>query len=122
MATSSFTSRISPHVQEQLNLANKARQRGSVSDEFKHLENAHVLGQSSTYHHTRVHLLMMFWGVRQSDWREVVGQVLRTIGAVTKTYLGWIPTGNTGGTDISPFKPLPIAPEMEAKISAAKSA
>ena len=117
----SFTTRISPYVSQQLSFALNARQHGSVADEFEHLENAHVLGQSSTYHHTRVHLMMLLWGFRQRDLKEIRGQIVRTIGAVTKTCLGWIPTGNTGGSNISPFKPLPIAPELAEKISAARA-
>jgi hypothetical protein len=56
---------------------------------------------------------MMFWGFRQVSVKEIVGQITRIIGAATKTVFGWIPSGNTGGSNISPFKPLPIPSDLQ---------
>ncbi|WP_288389267.1 DUF3703 domain-containing protein, partial [uncultured Alteromonas sp.] len=39
---------------------------------------------------------------------------IRIVGAATKTAIGLVPKGNTGGTDISPFKRLPISAENQA--------
>jgi len=43
-----------------------------------------------------------------------------TIGAATKTAVGLIPTGNTGVSNVSPFKRMPI-PEDLADILASAS-
>jgi hypothetical protein len=63
---------------------------------------------------------MFTWGWRHGNIRECVGQTLRIVGAATKTALGLVPTGNTGGSNISPFKRLPVAPELEALIRSAQ--
>lgn len=105
---------IDPSVSEELRAAAAEEAAGRTAASFRHLERAHVLGQASTYQHVRVHIQMLFWAVRHRVPREAAGQVLRIIGAATKTALGWIPTGNTGGSDISPFKPLPIPEDLQA--------
>lgn len=117
---STFTQKITPAVNAELELARCSREQGDISTEFHHLENAHVLGQRSTWLHVKVHLLMMLWGFRNHSIKEVLGQIFRTVGAATKTAIGLIPDGNTGGANISPFKPLPLSPEHAAVISQAQ--
>ncbi len=117
---SAFSRNIAPHVQAELSLAARAEAAGQAATAFGHLERAHVLGQASTAHHVRVHAQMLLWGLRQRDGRECLGQVLRIIGAATKTAIGLVPSGNTGGTNISPFKPLPVAPDLAALIQDAR--
>ena len=111
---------IKPYVVQELADAKNAKISGHPAAEFKHLENAHVLGQASTILHTKVHVLMFFWAVRQVNIKECLGQVLRIIGALTKTAIGFIPSGNTGGSNVSPLKVLPISPELNAIIAKAK--
>jgi hypothetical protein len=48
------------------------------------------------------------------------GQVYRLAGAATKTFIGLVPSGNTGGTNVSPFKPMPIDPELAKIIERSK--
>jgi hypothetical protein len=117
---SQFTQRITPAVNAELTLAKAARAQGDTVGEFHHLENAHVLGQRSTWLHVKVHLLMMLWGFRNRSLKEVAGQLFRTVGAATKTAIGLIPDGNTGGANISPFKPLALSKEHAALIEKAQ--
>lgn len=116
----SFYRNILPHVEAALSDARRARANGDLADEFKHLEIAHVLGQESTRLHTKVHWLMLTYAIRQSAPREFFGQLLRIIGAATKTVFGLVPQGNTGGANVSPFKPMPIAPEVKQLIDQAR--
>ena len=81
------------------------------------MERAHVLGQSSTFEHVRVHYHMFAWGVRNRNYSEILGQILRLIGAAVLTPLGLIPKGNTGGSNISPFKSMPIPSDLETKLN-----
>tara|TARA_R110001583_G_scaffold182901_1_gene341032 strand:+ start:1283 stop:1567 length:285 start_codon:yes stop_codon:yes gene_type:complete len=76
---------------------------------FAALEDAHVIGQHSTFYHCLIHCKMLQHVLRNRDWRAILGQVIRIIGATTKTAIGLVPEGNTGGTNISPFKRLPIS-------------
>jgi Protein of unknown function (DUF3703). len=85
---------------------------GHSAGAFRHLERAHVLAQSNTYQHTRVHWLMLKHGVREKDRREIAGQVLRIGGAATKTPLGIYPKGNTGGANVNPLRPMPIETDL----------
>ena len=116
-----FTKNITPFVELELTLASEAKAEGSVNVEFTHLENAHVLGQESTYWHVRVHVLMLFWAFRISRLKEFLGQLFRIIGAATKTVFGLVPQGNTGGANVSPFKVMAIHPEHQKIINEAKS-
>lgn len=104
----SFARNIRPFVDAELRAAG-----ADTANEFAHLERAHVLGQPSTREHVRVHWHMLLWAVRHRDAHEFFGQVLRLIGAATKTFIGLVPTGNTGGANVSPVKPMPLDPELE---------
>ena len=115
-----FTRNIRDDVESEIDLAVRSYSGGNAEQAFRHLENAHVLGQASTRLHVKVHWLMLCWGFRQRDYKEMRGQLLRIIGAATKTALGLVPAGNTGGSNISPIAILPIPDELERKISRAK--
>jgi Protein of unknown function (DUF3703) len=118
---SNFTQKITPFVDTEIRLAHAACQAGSFVQQFQHLERAHILGQASTYHHVRVHLLMLFWGFHQANLKEVLGQCFRIVGAATKTAFGLIPSGNTGGTNISPFKSIYIPKDLQNILLKARS-
>lgn len=111
---SAFGHNIRPHIDSELQHAAEAESCGNAARAFAHLERAHVLGQSSTAQHIRVHWHMFTWGLRHQNVRECLGQVMRIVGAATKTAFGLVPTGNTGGSNISPFKPLPVPSELAA--------
>ena len=117
---SDFSKNISCSVQLEIDLAATSRGLGNYDAEFGHLENAHVLGQESTYWHVKVHVLMACWAVRNKQPKELLGQLFRIVGAGTKTVFGFVPQGNTGGANVSPFKPMPINPKHQAIISNAK--
>ncbi|VEL98234.1 uncharacterized protein DUF3703 [Alteromonas sp. 76-1] len=108
-----YSLRVKPYVQQKLNAANAAREQGDLKAEFKHLEDAHVIGQRSTYFHTLVHLRMLVFALRYRILNEIIGQVIRILGAMTKTAFGFLPTGNTGGSNVRAFQPMPISKENE---------
>lgn len=88
---------IREHIAKEIEIADGFVSTGELSRAFLHLERAHVLGQSLTADHTRIHLRMLRIGWRRKDVREIFGQVLRIVGAATKTAFGIYPKGNTGG-------------------------
>ena len=116
-----FTRNIRPYVEEELALARNEQNYGNKAVAFAHLENAHVLGQASTRLHVKVHVQMLLWAVKQGKFGEVFGQLFRIAGAATKTAFGLVPTGNTGGTNVSPFKVMPIKPELDRILKKARS-
>jgi hypothetical protein len=117
---SNYAQNIRPYVQQELQSAADRNSQGQTLLAFTHLERAHVLGQASTAHHVRVHWRMFLWGLQQRDAKECLGQIFRIIGAATKTVFGWIPYGNTGGTNVSPFKPMEVPAELEMWIQQAR--
>ena len=116
-----FGRRIRPYVEREILAAYQAEARGQPDVAFSHLERAHVLGQTSTVEHVRVHWHMLLWGIRQRDVRECLGQLLRVIGAAIGTAVGLVPQGYTGGTNVNPFKRMPIPPELAARIEEART-
>ncbi|OFC69165.1 DUF3703 domain-containing protein [Alteromonas confluentis] len=116
----SFARNISFPVRRELVLSRRAMRNRNQKNAFKHLENAHVLGQLSTYWHTRVHWLMFVWAWQQHDFRELRGQTVRLVGAITKTAIGLLPTGNTGGSNVSAFMPMPLSTKHHSIITRAR--
>jgi Protein of unknown function (DUF3703) len=120
MEISSFARNIRPFVDAELQTAAVLSLQGQSQPAFVHLERAHVLGQASTVHHVRVDWRMFLWGLQQRNAKECLGQLLRIAGAATKTAFGLVPHGNTGGANVSPFKPMPLPPELEMRIRQAR--
>jgi hypothetical protein len=118
---SKFCRRIRPYVKAELLASWAAEMQGHVKVSFSQLERAHVLGQASTLEHVRVHWHMFLWGLRQRKLGECAGQMLRIVGAASKTFIGLIPAGNTGGANVSPFRPMPVPPDLQALIEKAGS-
>ncbi len=116
-----FARNIRPHVDAELRAAAEVEAKGHADTAFAHLERAHVLGQTSTVEHVRVHWRMFLWGIRQRNDRECLGQLLHISGATTKTAIGLVPEGNTGGSNVSPFKRMPVPAELEARIQHARA-
>ncbi len=119
--TANFTRSIRPYVEAELALAHKKQHEGNQAEAFTHLENAHVLGQASTRLHVKVHLMMLLWAIKKGNLNEFCGQILRIVGAATKTAFGLVPSGNTGGANVSPFKVMSIPPELKKIIEKAQS-
>ena len=88
---------------------------------FRHLERAHILSQYSTRDHVRVHWAMLKWGLEMRDLREVLGQIIRIAAAATKTAVGFIPVGNTCGSNVSPIRAMPLPDALAAIIEKCRS-
>ena len=113
---SEFGRRIRPYGASEILAAREAESRGQPDVAFSHLERAHVLGQASTVEHVRAHWHMLLWSIRQRNVRECLGQLLRIVGAAMSTAAGLVPQGNTGGTNVNPFKSMPLPPELASRI------
>lgn len=112
-----FSRHIRPFVTAEISAAAGA-ERDSAA--FLHLERAHVLGQASTREHVRVHFHMLVWAWRHRQLRELSGQLFRLLGAAMLTAIGMVPTGNTGGSNVSPFRKMAIAPDLAILIATAR--
>jgi hypothetical protein len=118
--TSRFGRRIRPSVQAELDAAVTCEAKGEADQAFGHLERAHVLGQAATREHIRVHWAMLRWALRKGEAAEVAGQICRIAAATSKTWL-WVPTGNTGGASVGAFRRMPVPPDLQRLIDAART-
>lgn len=109
------------HIDLEIASADKSLENGDSSAAFEHLERAHVLGQAVTYEHVRIHWRMLKLGWKKKDVGEIFGQLIRIVGASTKTPFGIYPTGNTGGSNVWFFKPMPIAEDLQQILDKAEN-
>jgi hypothetical protein len=93
--------------------ANLTFAAGDAATAFALLERAHVLGQREFGRHLRVHfhMLRVAWAMRGAD--EIRGQLLRIALVPVGHLVGRLPIGNTGGSNVSAFKPMAIPPDLE---------
>jgi hypothetical protein len=83
---------------------------------FSHLERAHILGQSFPIEHARTHWWMLKVGWRGRDFVEVTGQIPRILGALLFSRI-WVPSGNTGGARVPPFRSMPTPNELQVLLN-----
>jgi hypothetical protein len=55
---------------------------------------------------------MLGYALRRRDRHEIVGQVLRTVVAAPGSWTGRYPVGNTGGANVSAFRPMPVPDDL----------
>ncbi len=96
--------------------ARTARSVGDRPGEWRHLERAHILSQPMAGPHLQTHLLMLGSAWRRRDRHEVLGQLFRLVVAAPGTWTGRYPVGNTGGADVSAFRPMPIPDDLRAEL------
>lgn len=97
----------------EMTAAIKLYRAGDLAQAFLHLETAHVLGQRYVVPHVATHYWMLRVGLKRRSVYEVVGQLIRIVLGVVGSAAGRVPVGNTGGTNISMFKRLPIDPRIK---------
>lgn len=101
---------------KELSKAKKALDSNDYAISWNHLERAHILGQPYPWQHTVVHWKMLSFGVRIKNRREIFGQIPRLLFGGVKSFVGKIPTGNTGGSNVHALKSMPIAEDLLAII------
>lgn len=97
---------------QELALAQDCLAAGALDAAFHHAERAHVLGQPWAGPHTAAHWVMLRIGLARKDTREIFGQIIRLAAGGLLTLAGRVPEGNTGGANVSPEKPMPVAPDL----------
>jgi hypothetical protein len=103
-------------IENEIALANALIARGELEAGLAHLQRAHVIGQTLVVPHARSHWLMLKMEVRRGRAVAAFGQGVRLVLGVLGNAVGVVPVGNTGGSDVSMFKRMPIAPELQKLI------
>ena len=94
-------------------LAKELIAKGELEAGFHYLERAHIIGQAFVVPHALTHWLMLKVEFRRRRVKAVLGQIVRVVLGIIGSAVGVVPVGNTGGTDISMFKRMPIEPELQ---------
>ncbi len=86
---------------------------GDIETGFSHLERAHVIGQKYLLPHIRSH-----WAMLKLEWRRgrtlaVAGQAVRIVLGGIGSAVGVLPDGNTGGSNVSMFRRMPVPDDLE---------
>ncbi len=97
---------------EEYRRATKASEEQNFEEAWHHLERAHVVAQDRFGPHCVAHWCMLRLAWRVGDWREVHGQVFRLALAPLGNATGKLPVGNSGRSNVSPFAPMEIEPEI----------
>lgn len=84
---------------------------------WHHLERAHIVSQPDPWLHTRNHLAMFTFAVRQHDRREALGQVIRIAVAAPGSLTGRYPEGNTGRVDAGLMRPMIIPDDIASVLN-----
>lgn len=96
----------------EMQLALSAKKASKFDLAFYHYERAHILGQKYTLPHIKSHIGMLRVGWLRKDLREIVGQCVRMVAALIISKI-WVPIGNTGGTNVSALRPMPIPEDLQ---------
>ena len=101
------------HYQLELESYQTEMDKGDLQLAWCHLERAHILGQPWFVQHSQVHWLMLKFGIKIKNRKEIIGQLPRLLVGGVKSFVGKIPTGNTGGANVPPLKKMPIPEDLE---------
>lgn len=112
---------LKPFYREELARAKTEFDKKNYQQSWRHLERAHILGQPYPVEHTAVHWNMLIFGINIKNWKEVFGQIPRLLAGGIKSFVGKIPTGNTGGADVPPLKPMEIPGDLAEIINNTKT-
>lgn len=110
----SLPSTLRPHYQNELVQYLVAFEQNKLQEAWRHLERAHIIGQSYPYEHSYVHWKMLQFGFHIKSTKEVLGQIPRLLVGGIKSFVGKVPLGNTGGANVPPLKPLEIPEDLRA--------
>ncbi|PHI21326.1 hypothetical protein CEQ90_02695 [Lewinellaceae bacterium SD302] len=112
---------LHPYYQKELEDYRFAFAKGDLSVAWRHLERAHILGQPWAVEHSEVHWYMLRFGFAIKNGKEIRGQILRLIFGGVKSFVGKVPTGNTGGANVPPLQPMEIPKDLQQILTPFKS-
>ena len=100
------------HFDNELDNYSKELAGGNLRSAWNRLELAHIMGQPWAVEHTVVHWKMLLFGMRIKSTQEIIGQVPRLLVGGVKSFVGRIPTGNTGGANVPPLREMEIPADI----------
>jgi hypothetical protein len=101
------------HYMQELEIYKKEISKGDLQLAWRQLERAHIIGQPWFVQHTYVHWLMLKFGIKIKNKKEILGQLPRLLVGGIKSFVGTIPVGNTGGANVPPLKRMEIPGDLK---------
>ena len=86
----------------------------SNDEEWFRLERLHVIGQMFFFLHFKVHFLMLSLAIKQVNFNEIIGQIMRLCLVIPGHLFQRLPRGNVGSTRVSAFTAMPISEELQS--------
>jgi hypothetical protein len=105
---------LTPFFKKELALYHAELNRRELTAAWRHLERAHIIGQAWFIEHSLVHWKMLCFGIRIKNAKEIAGQIPRLLLGGVKSFVGKIPTGNTGGANVPGLRPMEIPADLRA--------
>ncbi len=97
---------------QEINDSQALFRENELAASWKKLERAHIIGQPWAVEHTISHIEMLIFALKIKNTKEIIGQLPRLFVGGIKSYVGVIPTGNTGGSNVHPLKKMPIPDDI----------
>jgi hypothetical protein len=94
------------YYQRELEVYRNEMSKVNLQLAWRHLERAHIIGQPWFVQHTHVHWMMLTFGIKIKNKKEILGQLPRLLVGGIKSFVGIIPTGNTGGANVPPLRKM----------------
>ncbi|NNV57793.1 DUF3703 domain-containing protein [Limnovirga soli] len=111
---------LKPFFYQELNDFRNELNQGNLSEAWRKLERAHVIGQQWFVEHTYVHWVMLQFGIKIKSRKEILGQIPRLLIGGVKSFVGKIPVGNTGGANVPPLKRMEIPEDLRTILAKAE--
>ncbi|WP_298323310.1 DUF3703 domain-containing protein [uncultured Dokdonia sp.] len=104
---------LKAHYDKEIESYRVALKEQNWSTAWQHLERSHVIGQSYPFEHSYSHWLMLNFGFKQKDFKEVAGQLIRLLVGGWKSFINHVPKGNTGGSNVPPLKKMEVPADLK---------
>jgi Protein of unknown function (DUF3703) len=104
------------HYEQELEIYEREMGNGDLTRAWSKLERLHIIGQAWFVQHTHAHWLMLRFGIKIKNRKEILGQLPRLLVGGVKSFVGKIPTGNTGGAYVPPLKIMEIPEDLKNMI------
>lgn len=104
---------LKTHYRQELEKYKKEIAKANLQTAWGQLETAHIIGQPWFVQHTQIHWLMLMFGIKIKNKKEILGQLPRLLPGGVKSFVGKIPTGNTGGANVPPLRTMEIPEELK---------
>jgi hypothetical protein len=101
------------HYRRELEIYRSEMSKGILQLAWRQLERAHIIGQPWFVQHTYIHWLMLRFGIKIKNRKEILGQLPRLLIGGVKSFVGKIPVGNTGGANVPPLRVMEIPEEIK---------